>query len=186
MKKLLLSVIVGLATFSLQTGAQERLNVPDYFVPSPPLTEDIFPCTECHDKEDKVNTTRRQLEDEHEDIVLTHAEDQRWCLDCHNPNDRDKLRLASGKLISFEKSYLLCGQCHGIIYRDWKVGIHGKRTGMWNAKKQYHRCVNCHNPHQPKFKQLKPLPPPLRPEDIKFISSESVKIPTNPLKDVVR
>ena len=76
---------------------------------------------------------------------------RRWCLDCHNPDDRDKLRLANGDLVSFEESYYLCGQCHGTIFRDWKAGIHGKRTGEWNGRKQYRLCVHCHNPHNPKI-----------------------------------
>ena len=58
-----------------------------------------------------------------------------WCFDCHNPDNRDKLRLANGKLVKFEESYILCGQCHGTILREWKAGLHGKRTGMWNGDK---------------------------------------------------
>jgi hypothetical protein len=155
--------------------------VPDFFVPPPPFSEDIFPCSECH-ADMEVNETRREL-DFHEDIVLkNHAEEQRWCLDCHNPTDRDKLRLASGQLILFEKSYLLCGQCHGTIFRDWKAGVHGKRTGYWNGKKQYRLCVHCHDPHQPKFKPLQPLPPPDRPDEIKPTKSTTVKVPRNPLE----
>jgi hypothetical protein len=90
-----------------------------------------------------------------------------WCFDCHNADNRDKLRLANGKLISFEESYTLCGQCHGTILREWKAGLHGKRTGMWNGEKQYRLCVHCHWPHEPRFKPIKPLPPPVRPTDIK-------------------
>jgi hypothetical protein len=159
-------------------------DIPDYFVPPPPFSEDIFPCSECH-ADMEVNTTRREL-DFHENIVLKHAEEQRWCLDCHNPGDRDKLRLASGQVISFEESYSLCGQCHGTIFRDWKAGVHGKRTGMWNGKKQYRLCVHCHNPHQPRFQPLKPLPPPIRPDDIKYKKSESDEIPGNPLESILK
>ena len=156
---------------------------PKYFVPPPPFSEDIFPCSECH-ADLEVNETRREL-DFHEDIILHHAEEQRWCLDCHNPSDRDKLRLASGQLVSFETSYNLCGQCHGTIFRDWKAGVHGKRTGFWNGKKQYRLCVHCHNPHQPKFKPLEPLPPPIRPDEIKPTKSTTVKVPRNPLERVL-
>lgn len=137
----------------------------DYEVPPPPLTEGIFPCSECH-KDIKTNPQRRTLTDAHDDIVLKHGEN-RWCLDCHNADDRDKLRLASGELIEFGQSYLLCGQCHGDKLRDWKVGVHGKRTGSWSGKKQYLLCVSCHNPHSPHFKPLKPLPPPVHPEDLR-------------------
>ena len=134
-------------------------------VPPPPITEGLFPCSECH-KDLKPNPTPRPLKDMHDDIVLKHGERGRWCFDCHNPEDRDKLRLASGNLIDFKESYLLCGQCHGDKYRDWKAGVHGKRTGYWNGKKQYLLCVHCHSPHSPHFKPLKPLPPPVPPDQI--------------------
>lgn len=134
-------------------------------VPPPPFSEGIFPCSDCH-ADMTPNPERRELVDMHDDIVLEHAEGQRWCLDCHNLNDRDKLRLVSGELIPFTESYRLCGQCHGDKYRDWRVGIHGKRTGYWNGEKQYLLCANCHNPHSPRFKALKPLPPPVRPENL--------------------
>jgi hypothetical protein len=138
-----------------------------YMVPPPPFTEGIFPCSECH-KEMVPNPNRRALQDEHTNIELkNHAEKERWCLDCHDLKNRDKLRLVSGELIDFTESHRLCGQCHGDKYRDWKVGVHGKRTGLWNGKKEYLLCAHCHNPHNPRFKAIQPLPPPLRPEYIK-------------------
>jgi hypothetical protein len=139
---------------------------PQFAVPKPPFTPGIFPCSECH-KEMKPNPTRREMKDEHTGIVLNHAQGQRWCLDCHDTANRDKLRLASGERISFDESYRLCGQCHGDKYRDWRAGVHGKRSGMWNGEKQYLLCVHCHNPHDPRFKPLAPMPPPARPETIK-------------------
>jgi len=139
---------------------------PQYAVPTPPFTPGIFPCSDCH-KEMTPNPKRRELKDEHTNIVLNHAEGQRWCLDCHDTYNRDRLHLVNGQLIRFEESYRLCGQCHGDKYRDWKVGVHGKRTGMWNGEKQYLLCVNCHNPHDPRFKPLAPMPPPVRPEAIR-------------------
>ena len=163
----------------LSVNAKAGDKVPDFFVPSPPFTVGIFPCSECH-ADMEVDENRRELEF-HEDIVLKHAEEQRWCLDCHNPDNRDKLRLASGELVSFKKSYYLCGQCHGTIFRDWKAGVHGKRTGFWNGKKQYRLCVHCHNPHKPKFKPVKPMPPPIRPGDLKYTKSPDNEIPLNPL-----
>ena len=136
----------------------------EYPVSTPPLTEGIFPCSNCHEGME-VNAKRRELKDEHTDIKLRHAENDRWCLDCHNPANRDLLKLANGDTIPFTDSYLLCGQGHGNIYRDWKVGIHGKRVGYFKGgKRTYFLCVNCHNPHDPKFKPLKPEPPPIRPE----------------------
>ena len=136
-----------------------------YPVPPPPFSEVIFPCSDCH-ADMEPNPERRELVDMHEDIILDHAEGQRWCLDCHNLNDRDSLRLVSGELIPFTESYRLCGQCHGDKLRDWKVGVHGKRTGYWNGEKQYLLCAHCHNPHSPSFKPLQPMPPPIRPENL--------------------
>ncbi len=95
------------------------------------------------------------------------------------------LRLASGATIPFTQSYLLCGQCHGDKLRDWRMGVHGKRVGMWNGEKTYFLCVNCHNPHSPRFKgvqqvtvdgkstvaptltPVKPEPRPRRPEEMR-------------------
>lgn len=138
----------------------------DFPVPPPPFSEGIFPCSQCH-KDMTPNPKRRELKDEHTNIVLNHAQGQRWCLDCHDTQNRDRLRLVSGEKISFSESYRLCGQCHGDKYRDWKVGVHGKRTGYWNGKKQYLLCAHCHNPHDPRFKPLQPMPPPVRPERIR-------------------
>lgn len=116
-------------------------------------------CADCH----------REIRDPaHGNIVLRHAEEQRGCLDCHHPDDRDVLRLADGTAIPFEESYRLCGQCHGPKLRDWKRGLHGKRTGMWDGRKEYLLCVHCHqDPHQPRFPAMTPDPPPVRPGDIR-------------------
>ena len=132
-------------------------------VPPPPFSEGIFPCTSCH-LDMEVNRTRRELTDFHTDIVLKHDEQHRWCLDCHDAAERDSLHLASGERISFDESYRLCGQCHGEKLRDWKAGVHGRRTGEWNGRKQYLLCAHCHNPHQPRFRPLAPKPPPRPPE----------------------
>lgn len=136
-------------------------------VAPPPLTEGIFPCSGCHDgKAQKPNPIRREMKDMHTDIELKHGPETRWCTDCHDLIDRDKLRLASGDKLDFKVSYQLCGQCHGDKYRDWRVGVHGKRTGSWNGAKQYLLCVSCHNPHSPRFAAIAPMPPPVRPETI--------------------
>ena len=166
-------------------GKYGTSETPKYFVPPPPFSEDIFPCSECHEDMD-VNPKRRMLEDEHVEIseMFNHASEQRWCLDCHNPDNRDVLRLANGDLVSFEESYYLCGQCHGTIFRDWKAGIHGKRTGEWNGRKQYRLCVHCHNPHSPKFKPIKPMPPPDNPLEIKYRKLSDDEIPRNPLGNI--
>jgi hypothetical protein len=133
-------------------------------VPPPPFSEGVFPCTECHAEKDlPTNRTRRQLVDAHDDVVLRHDEEHRWCLDCHDADNRDRLHLASGEPVSFAESYRLCGQCHGEKYRDWRAGVHGRRIGQWNGAKEYLLCVHCHSPHQPRFKALEPKPAPFAP-----------------------
>jgi len=122
----------------------------------------LYPCMNCHASK-PPDPTPRKLTGMHSDIVFHHDEEHRWCFGCHNPDDRNYLRLADGRLIEFKDHFELCGQCHGTIYRDWRVGIHGKRTGDWNGEKRYWVCVNCHNPHKPKFGQLTPEPPPDKP-----------------------
>lgn len=134
-------------------------------VTPPPFSDGVFPCNDCHAFH-KPNGVRRKLE-WHEDItdIFNHDSENRWCLDCHDLENRDSLRLASGKLLDFKESYKLCGQCHGDKLRDWKVGVHGKRTGEWNGRKEYYLCVSCHNPHSPKFKPVKPEAPPFREDE---------------------
>jgi hypothetical protein len=130
-------------------------------VPPPPFSDGIFPCSGCH-KDLPVNRTRRKLE-MHDDIVLRHDEEHRWCLDCHDASNRDQLHLASGEPVPFDESYRLCGQCHGEKLRDWRAGVHGRRVGQWNGHKQYLLCAHCHNPHQPRFKAIAPKPAPVPP-----------------------
>jgi hypothetical protein len=133
-------------------------------VPPPPFSDGIYPCNTCHDTL-KPNPERRALEF-HDEIQLKHDEQHRWCLDCHDAANRDVLHLASGAKLPFEESYMLCGQCHGEKLRDWRAGVHGRRTGQWNGHKTYLLCVHCHSPHQPHFKPLAPKPapkPPARP-----------------------
>jgi len=150
----------------LQKTKTPEHEIPKYFVPPPPFSEGIFPCSDCHG-EMEPNPERRELEEMHTNIHLKHAGPEQWCTDCHDLKNRDKLHLINGKLINFDELYYLCGQCHGTIFRDWKAGVHGKRTGEWNGKKIYRLCTHCHNPHQPHFKPLKPKHPPERPSDIK-------------------
>jgi len=137
-------------------------------VERPPVNDEYFPCSDCHEPGDDVNTSPRALEDEHDDKrVLFHGESSLWCLSCHDRDERDHLHNASGDPIPFEQSHKLCGQCHGRMYQEWKRGVHGKRVGNWQGEKQYFVCVACHNPHSPHFKPLEPMPPPVRPEEIR-------------------
>ncbi|MBI3785678.1 MAG: hypothetical protein HY270_19975 [Deltaproteobacteria bacterium] len=157
------AAIPGLDTADVQVERGRSASSAQFPVPAPPFSEGIFPCTQCH-ADMEPNPERRPLELMHTDIELHHDEEHRWCLDCHDLKNRDQLHLSSGAPVPFTESYRLCGQCHGTQYRDWRAGIHGKRTGYWDGSKRYLLCVHCHNPHSPHFAALKPLPPPIRPQ----------------------
>jgi len=165
MKKTILGVtfafLSGFYFVSFVIGANQ-----EFPVSPPPMTEGMFPCSNCHASME-VNRKKRELKDEHSDIKLHHAETMRWCLDCHDARNRDKLRLYNGEVINFTESYRLCGECHGNVYRAWRAGIHGKRTGYFAGpgKRTYLLCAHCHDPHEPKFKPIKPEPPPFRPTE---------------------
>ncbi|NOT31547.1 MAG: hypothetical protein HOP15_13955 [Planctomycetes bacterium] len=155
---------LGLAQV-VQAGASKTWQDPvsDFQVPPPPFSAGVFPCTDCHDPEIPVNTARRELKTAHQEILLQHDQEHRWCLDCHDAANRDMLHLAGGALVSFEESYRLCGQCHGDKYRDWRAGVHGRRTGRWDGEKSYLLCVHCHNSHAPAFQPIEPMPAPTPP-----------------------
>jgi len=152
-------LLLGLFFTSFADGAGEEFPVAPL-----PMTEGIFPCSNCHAALE-VNRKKRELKEEHTQIKLHHAETMRWCLDCHDAKNRDKLRLYNGDLLNFTESYRLCGECHGPQYRDWRAGVHGKRTGYFlgSGKRTYFLCAHCHDPHEPEFKPLKPEPPPISP-----------------------
>lgn len=128
-------------------------------------------CTSCHEERRKPVTCdtchEPTTKPQHANIVLRHAEKERGCLDCHDVLDRDRLKLANGAPVEFTESFRLCGQCHGTQFRDWKVGLHGKRTGEWNGRREYRLCVHCHNPHDPAIKPIAPVARPARPEEIR-------------------
>lgn len=137
-----------------------------FAIAPPPFSEGIFPCSDCHLEEDEVDREPRVV-DFHDTVEFNHASESRWCLDCHDEKNRDMLHLADGRLIPFEESYRLCGQCHAQQKRDWEAGDHGRRSGNWLGKKEYLLCAHCHDPHTPAFKPITPMDPPLRQEEIK-------------------
>lgn len=161
MKKTIVIMFLLLLSMSSKLFAEKKKI---YSVPYPPLSKGIFPCMNCHDGMER-NKKKRVLKDMHQNIKIeNHGE--RWCYDCHDERNMDRLKLSNGDFVKFEESYKLCGQCHGNVYNDWQRGIHGKRTGYWNGEKQYLLCVHCHDPHNPRFKSLKPEPAPVRPDKV--------------------
>jgi hypothetical protein len=160
---LLLAIAIGPLTATVMFADEKT---PDQFLfPRPPLSEEMSPCSKCHDNL-AVNKNKRALEENHKNIFLEHMSQERWCLDCHSSQKIDMLTLANGELLDFNDSYKLCLQCHGAKKRDWEMGVHGRRTGEWNGIKIIRRCAQCHDAHQPQFEALEAFPPPQRPSEI--------------------
>ena len=120
-----------------------------------------YNCMECH----KLFSARWHNDDrpfnEHKDIKLEHG-NNRFCLNCHHAVNRNAFADYDGSEIAQADVVLLCAKCHGTIYRDWKAGVHGRENGFWNAnlgQTTRLRCIQCHDPHSPRFKEMKPLAP---------------------------
>jgi hypothetical protein len=126
-------------------------------LPPPPIDDEYFPCSDCH--EDQLADPERRELDEHNYIELAHGD--LWCLDCHDADQRDLLHLSDASPMHMEESWRLCTRCHAKRIPDWRAGVHGKRTGYWWGPKEYWTCVVCHDPHAPLFKPLEPRPPPI-------------------------
>ena len=148
----------------------KRENLPHvdefYFQPFqvPPRKSELefYPCMDCHEDQEINNARERELKDEHTEIVLQHGANRFWCPTCHNLKDMNNLRSLKDRKIDFNRSYLVCGQCHFQRQKDWFAGGHGKRIGTWSGGRVIVVCVDCHNPHSPAIKPKRADPPPER------------------------
>jgi hypothetical protein len=119
-----------------------------------------YNCMECH----KLFPARWHYDrplNEHTDVRLEHG-NNRFCLNCHHATNRNAFVDYDGSEIAQADVVQLCGKCHGTTYRDWQAGVHGRRNGYWNealGERTRLRCIQCHDPHRPKFPQMKPLAP---------------------------
>lgn len=118
-----------------------------------------YKCSGCHKEDlDKMKAKKSNLV--HKDIKYFHTPlNVMTCVTCHNPDNFDELHSTANKGIDFNRSYKLCGQCHQMELKDWKGGAHGKRLGGWVAPRVSKTCVECHNPHTPRFKAKIPAYP---------------------------
>lgn len=120
-----------------------------------------YRCSECH-RSFQSAPGRKVLVAEHMGVKLDHGNND-YCLNCHHFTNREAYAAQDGSEISSDQSERLCAKCHGLIHRDWKAGIHGRRSGFWNpamGTRDQLACIQCHDPHAPKFKQLSPMPGP--------------------------
>jgi formate-dependent nitrite reductase cytochrome c552 subunit len=145
-----------------------------------------FDCYVCHDKGKppvlRFDTNQNLIvAKEHPDIVMHHGSHERNnnCYNCHNEQNLELFQTKDKRELKLADSAPLCGSCHGPTYRDWEAGVHGRTSGYWDRtlgeidRKNLgdidltnfgvidrKLCVNCHNPHSPKFPGRKPAPGP--------------------------
>lgn len=73
------------------------------------------------------------------------------------------LHLATGEQVPMLQAIRLCAQCHGTQWRDYQRGAHGGMFGYWDlsrGSRTRNHCVDCHDPHTPKFVGGRPVLPP--------------------------
>ena len=120
-------------------------------------------CSTCHSTTtpNTARTSAQDLVQAHRGLQYQHG--NLTCLSCHNVLNYDTLHLADGRPVAFPDVMTLCGQCHGTAMRDYNRGSHGGMTGHWDLTKGgrvRNNCVNCHDPHSPKFPLVQPVLPP--------------------------
>lgn len=119
----------------------------------------------------------------HEDwLIVAHGRNDRKinCYNCHNPRQLDQLVTRDGTKLRLDQATLLCASCHGTTYRDWQVGVHGRMNGYWNQKLgsvTRQECTSCHDPHNPAFPKIIPLPAPHPLHREAALVSEKTKVP---------
>lgn len=129
-----------------------------------------FDCYACHEK-GKPPTIRFDtnqviiIPKEHSNLVMGHGSHNRNnnCFNCHDELNLEQFQTRDGRSLKLTDSTHLCGSCHGPTYRDWEGGAHGRTGGFWNkasGETTRRNCVECHNPHAPKFPGRQPAPGP--------------------------
>ena len=118
-----------------------------------------YKCTECHSEPlEKLRLENKDKKAAHWNIKLSHAGPETMnCNTCHTGSDMDNLQILTNSSIDFNYSYKVCSQCHQKQFKDWKGGAHGKQLGGWAPPRVSNTCVNCHNPHNPKFEKRWPV-----------------------------
>lgn len=121
-----------------------------------------YECIECHSWQER-NPDPREFIGEHSLMNLEHGS-VKSCFTCHHEAEYDQLvDPQGGGPLAYNQHVKLCARCHGPIFSDWKNGAHGRRAGYWDKSagpQTKTDCIICHDPHQPAFKPIAPLPPP--------------------------
>lgn len=127
-----------------------------FLIPERKSQIELYACTECHTKSLK-EMRGEKFKKAHWNIKIHHASIQTMnCTTCHEETNLDELKSLTGERIDFNRSYQLCSQCHQKQFKDWVGGAHGKSAGGWAPPRASMTCVNCHNPHKPRFESRWP------------------------------
>ena len=162
------SPVISLVDTNFLSTATTRQSYADLIKTGEDLSD--FDCYACHEKGKppplRFDTNGTLIiPKEHSNIAMHHGSHERNnnCFNCHNEINLELLQTRDKRELKLSDSTPLCGSCHGPTYRDWEAGVHGRTSGYWDrARGDYDRknCVNCHNPHAPKFPGRKPAPGP--------------------------
>ena len=173
---LLMLVIIGIAAAALTSSGH--------------ASSKLYPCERCHlllRVSGRVHSSEY-----HGINLTAGAHAGLVCADCHVPPRMSELRGGASVADYYAGDYkalnVVCEGCHRRVYRDYIDLVHGNKTilcpgeenilvkgykgvGYWLhiCRDYYHLkaepargCVECHNPHDPHYKPLSPLPPPSR------------------------
>ncbi len=124
---------------------------------------DAFECSFCHEEGFTGDLSEEALEDQHADITFDHGANL-LCLNCHNPKNSNAYVYHDGSEIPGDEPTQLCAKCHGPHYREWQHDVHGRVNKYWDKEfgdQKKLDCIQCHDPHQPRFPQMAPEPPPV-------------------------
>ncbi len=116
-------------------------------------------CSTCHSVREPNYSTRvpADLDQFHQQMPMDHG--KLACYACHHPGDADALRLADSTRVEYADVMTLCSQCHGTQARDYQHGAHGGMNGYWDLSRgprTRNNCIDCHDPHVPKFPTMHP------------------------------
>lgn len=119
-------------------------------------------CRACHGWRTPV-TTQRVLGAPHDGWVVSHGKAALWCLDCHIPEEPERLHTLPNSRLPSDTTEASCEVCHGRTLSAWQRGLHGKRLVGWSGERIIQACTGCHAVHAPTILPLVPHPPPRRP-----------------------
>lgn len=117
-------------------------------------------CVTCHSLRTpaQLPTSTAELDEFHQGLSFAHGELS--CASCHVAGEQRTLRKADGSEVDLRDAIALCRQCHGPQARDYDHGAHGGMNGYWDLSaggRVRNHCVDCHDPHVPKFQPSRPV-----------------------------